>query len=385
METTWDTKKNKFQRFWSKLDKGLFFSAVILSAFSCILILSIVQNQLIDHVGMSYFITQAAASALGIAALLVAAAIDYKKLSKFWIIFAPVSIILVLLTLTSLGVTVEGADDRGWLDLGFMQFQPSEVMKLVFLLTFSLHLSKDEENMNKPLHMLMIVIHAMIPIGLVMLQGDDGTALVFAFMFAAMLLSTNVSWKYILAAAIIIPVLVFLMWTFLMGDTQKGRILILFNPGTDPEGLEYQQDLSLAALSRGGLFGCGFAADDYVVVPELYNDFIFSYIGETTGFIGCIAVMAVLAYMCIRILIDSHRAKDTQGLIICSGTFGMFLCHCICNIGMVLKVMPVIGVPLPFLSAGGTSVVTMYAAIGLVISTYTHNKKKYRLFYDAAN
>ena len=130
------------------------------------------------------------------------------------------------------------------------------------------------------------------------------------------------------------------------------------------------------------MFGKGLNAADYVSVPEIYNDFIFSYIGQTTGFIGCMITLCVLAFVCIRILIDSRKAKDTQGMIICSGVFGMIFFHCIFNIGMVLKVMPVIGVPLPFLSAGGTSVLSMYIAIGLVISTYTHNEKKYRLFYD---
>lgn len=382
MEKTLNKKESKTRTFFKKLDKGLLFAAILLSGFSCVLLYSIIQNNVVEHVGMSYFITQAVATTLGIIALLTVAAIDYKKLAKLWFIMAPVAIVLVLLTFTSLGVGVEGTDDKGWLNFGVIQFQPSEIMKLVFLITFSLHLAKDEAKMNKPLHMLLILLHAIIPIGLVILQGDDGTALIFVFMFLFMLMMTKISWKYILAGLVLIPSMIFVYWNFFIGETQKARILILFNQGTDPQGLEYQQNLSLASLAAGKMFGKGLSAGDYVSVPEIYNDFIFSYIGQTTGFIGCIITLLVLAFVCIRILIDSRKAKDTQGMIICSGVFGMIFCHCVFNIGMVIKVLPVIGVPLPFLSAGGTAVLSMYIALGLVISTYTHNEKKYRLFYD---
>jgi len=378
-----EKKDGKIRQHFKNLDKGLIISAILLSVFSCFLIYTIVQNKLLSHVKMNYFYTQVVASAIGVIFMFAVSFVNYKKVSRLWLIFAPVAVFLVLLTFTSLGVTIEGADDRGWLDFGFIQFQPSEVLKLAFLLTFSYHLSRDEENMNKPLHMVLIVLHALFPIGLIILQKDDGTALVFAFMTLFMLISTRVSWRYLLIAVIVIPIFAAIAWQFILGETQKERILILFNPGTDARGLEYQQNLSLAALAAGGLLGKGFSASDYVVVPELYNDFIFSYIGETAGFIGCIATLLVLAFICTRIVIDARKAKDTQGLVICSGTLGMVLCHCIVNIGMALKVMPVIGVPLPFLSAGGTSIVSMYVSIGLVLSTYTHNKKKHRIFYDA--
>ena len=377
-----EKEKNVFRKFFDRLDKGLIIAAIALSVFSCFLIYTIVKNKLISYVGSSYFYTQIVATALGVALLLIVAFFDYKKLSKLWYIYVPISVFLVLLTFTSLGVSIEGADDRGWINIGFLQFQPSEILKLAFLLTFSLHLSKDEANMNKPLHMLLIVLHALIPIGLVVLQGDDGTALVFFFMFAAMILTSKISWKYVLLGCILIPIIAVLAWNFFIGETQKDRILILFNPGTDSRGLEYQQNLGLAALARGGLRGIGFHADDYVIVPELYNDFIFCYIGETLGFFGCIITILVLAFICIRILIDSHKARDTQGYILDAGAFGMIFCHCVINLGMVLKVMPVIGVPLPFVSAGGTSVVSMYIALGLVISTYTHNRQKHRVFFD---
>ena len=136
------------------------------------------------------------------------------------------------------------------------------------------------------------------------------------------------------------------------------------------------------SLGSGKLFGKGLSGKDYVDVPEIYNDFIFSYIGHVFGFIGAVAVVVILAYICLKILIDSRSAKDPLGKTICMGVFALLFTHCFMNIGMVLKVMPVIGIPLPFFSAGGTALVSMYVAIGFVMSCYCHNDKKYRMFYD---
>ena len=174
------------------------------------------------------------------------------------------------------------------------------------------------------------------------------------------------------------------LWNFVLKSDHKNRIEVLLHPGTDPEGLEYQQDLGLAALNKGGFLGIGLFGDknEYISVPEIHNDFILSYAGMVFGFVGAVGLLAILAYICLKILADSRIAKDNLGKFICMGTFGLMLAHCIMNIGMVLKVMPVIGIPLPFLSAGGTAMVSMYVAIGLVLSTYTHSNKKYNVFYE---
>ena len=240
--------------------------------------------------------------------------------------------------------------------------------------------------MNRPLHMLLLILHGCMPIGLVFLQGDYGTAVVFAFIFAAMMLIAHISWKYVLAGMIAVPAALVVAWNFVLGSLHKNRILVLLHPGTDPEGLEYQQDLGLSALASGKLFGVGlFDGDSYISVPEMHNDFIFSYIGQTLGFVGAMAVVLVLVFLCLRTLANGLRANDRQGMFLCIGVSSMIFTHCFMNIGMVLKVMPVIGVPLPFLSAGGTSTLSMYIAIGMVISVRTHNERKYNVFYDYKN
>lgn len=366
------------------IDAGLLFAVTLCSVISTLLIFSITENSVLEKVGESYWQTQLVSMLMGLAVALFISFIDYSKLVKLWFIYAPVALILTLMVFTSLGYQREGADDRAWLNLGFIQFQPSEILKLAFILTFAYHLSKDEENMNKPLHMLLLCIHGIVPIGLVGIQGDYGTAIVFAFIFVFMIISAKISWKYLAAAPILIAGAVAAMWFFALDDSHKNRILVLIHPGSDPQGIEYQQDLGLAALREGGVFGKGLFAgqDEYISVPEIHNDFIFTYAGQVFGFVGAIGLIIILAYICLKIFADSRTARDRLGRFICMGAFGLMLSHCIMNIGMVLKVAPVIGVPLPFLSAGGTAMVSMYAVIGIVLSVYSHRARSYNVFYD---
>ena len=366
------------------IDGGLLFAVTLCAAISTLLIYSITYNKVLETVGSSYWKTQAFSMAAGIVAAVVISFIDYRKLVKLWVVFVPVALVLTALTFTSLGYRREGADDQAWLNLGFIQFQPSEVLKLAFILTFGYHLSRDEEEMNKPLHMLLILIHGMIPIGIVGLQGDYGTAIVFAAIFAFMICSARISWKYLLAAPFAVAAAAALMWFFLLGNMHKKRILILFHPGTDPEYIEYQQDLGLAALKSGGVFGKGLFAkpEEYISVPEMHNDFIYTYAGQVFGFVGSMGLLIIFVYISLKIFGDSRVTRDHLGKFICMGAFGLIFAHCLMNIGMVLKVAPVIGVPLPFLSAGGTAMISMYAMIGLVLSTYSHRAKNYNVFYD---
>lgn len=378
MKSAFNELKNQHRH----LDYGLLLAVIICSAVSSLLIYSIHANKVLESVGASYYRTQIISALMGLFAALIISLINYKKLARLWFLYVPVSVVLVLLTFTGLGY--KRADDQAWLNLGFIQIQPSEVLKLAFILSFAYHLSRVEENMNKPVHMALLCLHGLVPIALVGGQGDYGTAIVFGFIFAAMIISAKISWKYLAAVPVLLAAALVFLWNFVLKSDHKNRIEVLLHPGTDPEGLEYQQDLGLAALNKGGFLGIGLFGDknEYISVPEIHNDFILSYAGMVFGFVGAVGLLAILAYICLKILADSRIAKDNLGKFICMGTFGLMLAHCIMNIGMVLKVMPVIGIPLPFLSAGGTAMVSMYVAIGLVLSTYTHSNKKYNVFYE---
>lgn len=366
------------------IDAGLLFAVTLCSVISTVLIYSISHNKLLEGVGSSYWRTQLISMGMGLTAAVIMSFIDYRKLVKLWFIFAPAALILVGLTFTSLGYQRAGADDQAWIQIGSFSFQPSEVLKLAFILTFAYHLSRDEEEMNKPLHMLLLCIHALVPIGIVGLQGDYGTAIVFVFIFVFMICSAKISWKYLVAGPFAAAAGIAAMWFFALDEFHKKRVTILFHPGTDPENIEYQQDLGLMALKSGKIFGKGlFAkASEYVSVPEMHNDFIFTYAGQVFGFLGSVGILIILTYICLKIFADSRVTRDHLGKFICMGAFGLIFSHCIMNIGMVLKTAPVIGVPLPFMSAGGTAMVSMYTIIGLVLSTYSHRAVNYNVFYD---
>ncbi|MGN1089087.1 MAG: FtsW/RodA/SpoVE family cell cycle protein [Huintestinicola sp.] len=368
-------------QYFRKLDKLLIITAAALSFFGVVLLYSIYVNRAATiEVNLSLCRNQIIAVAAGLAGAMLLSALDYHKVMSLWVIFAPAAIILSLLTFTSLGIEVDG--DRAWIDLGFTTLQPAELLKIAFVATFSLHLSKVSDHVSSFANVVLLCAHAALPTAIVLLQGDDGTATVFAAIFVIMMYAAGLSWKYILPCIIALPAAVYFVWTRVMEPFQKTRFLVLFDEELDPLGVGYHQRVGKTALGSGQIFGKGLFGGEYIRVPEAPNDFIFTFVGQCFGFIGCMAVMIMLAYICLKILADSRIAKDPLGKFLCVGVFAMVFVHSVLNLGMVMGVLPVIGVPLPFLSQGGTSALSMYIGLGLVMSTYSHSEKKYRVFYD---
>lgn len=368
-----------FGGYFKKLDKVLPLICAALTVFDIILVNTLYENGFIIE---SVFKTQLYSGIIGFCAALIIGMIDYKFMSKVWFIYAPVALILQLLLFTPLGIQRD--DDIAWLDLGIITIQPSEILKLVFILTLATHITKLGDKLNKLPNMLLLCVHGLFPVGLITLQGDYGSALVFLFIFICMVFIAGISWKYMLAAAVAVPPVLYVVWNYILSEQHRIRILVLFDEEVRQEQLldKYlQQYRGQIALGSGQLTGLGFHSDSYTYVPEIYNDFIFSYIGMTLGFIGCIAVVIVLAALCLKLLSNASSAGDMLGKLICVGVFAMITFHCIINIGMVLSVMPTIGIPLPFLSTGGTSMIMMYASIGLVLSVSTHKEKAKHMFY----
>lgn len=345
------------------------------------MIYSIVYNGMISYLTTNEYKKQLLCVGLGLFAALVLSAFDYRKFAKLWFLYAPPCLILSLLLFTPLGFGRDGSENINWLDLGFVSIQPSEFLKLAFILTFSYHLSKVEGRVNQPIHLFLLLLHAAVPIGIIFLQNDYGTAIVFTVMFIIMIYSAGLSWKYIATAVIAAPVMFVLMWFFVLKPHHKNRILVLFNPDMDTTAGD-QQAAGKIALGSGQIFGKGIKDGDYFYVPDAHNDFIFSWVGQTLGFVGCMLLVGVLCYICLKILANSRIARDPLGKYICMGVFALLIVHCIINIGMVLGVMPVIGVPLPFVSDGGTAMVGMWVAVGFAMSTYSHSDKGYAVFYD---
>lgn len=376
-------------QFFRKLDKQLFIAVCAASAFSVVLMYSLVHNGITSANHSNMYKIQFICLCIGGGTALFISALDYHKFIKLWFLYVPGAVGLTLLTFTPLGYKpVEGVDDAAWIKFGPTTLQPSEFLKIAFIMSFALHLSKvGRDRINHIGNVALLCIHGAIPTLIVVAQGDDGTALVFFFMFLCMIFAAGISWKYILPCVIAAPAAIWVLWDKIMLPHQKMRFLVLFeeDPMSDPEfaDIAYQQYWGKLALGSGQIFGKGLSAEEYVNVPEVQNDFIFTYVGQCFGFIGCVALVALLSYICLKIVADSRIAKDDLGKFMCIGVFSMIFIHCTLNLGMVLGVMPVIGVPLPFISQGGSSMVSLFVCIGLVMSTYSHSEKNYRVFYDA--
>lgn len=362
------------------VDKVLPLICIGITAFDIFLINSMVETGIINAATAR---TQFAAAIIGIVGAFVLSFIDYKLLSKYWFTFTPIAVILqLLLFVPSLRIEVD--DDMAWLRLGRFTMQPSEVLKFVFIITLATHISKLGDKINSLKHLLPVCVHGLFPVVLIMKQGDAGSALVFLFIFICMLFMGGLSWKYLLAGLACVPVVGYLAWNFIMQDHHRMRVLVLFDKELQQQeilGLYYQQYKGTIALASGQLTGLGFDSPYLTETAYLENDFVFAYIGMTLGFIGCIGVVIALAVLCLKLLSNASGAPDFLGKLICVGVFAMVFFHCVINIGMVLSVIPVIGIPLPFISQGGTSMMMMHISMGLVMSVSCHREKAKHMFY----
>jgi len=329
--------------------------------------------------GFQRCIVQLIGTFLGLGVAVFISLFDYKNILKYWYLFAGLGFGLVMLTFF-FGYAPEGTDDKAWLALPFGQsFQPSELLKVAFVISFTTHILKVmKRGYISFFNVILLCIHGAIPVLLIHLQGDDGTAMVIFIMFLAMLLTAKVSLWYFAAAGGAVAIAAPILWFFIMNIDQKSRFLALIYP-EQYEAIIYQQSRGMTAIGSGGFFGYGLFQGPYVQggnIPLGYNDFIFASIGEELGFLGCMAVIGLLFAICYRILKVGLKSRDIQGKIICSGIFAMFAAQSVINIGMCLSILPVIGITLPFFSAGGTSTVSLFLGIGLVLSIYKNRNRK---------
>ena len=212
---------SKIKTYFGKLDKLLLFMCIGIAFFAVFIQYTLYENDISSAVTASQYKTQIIAFIAGIVIAMALAAINYKYLAKLWFIYVPLAMGLTLLLFTPLGIQREGADDIGWLDLGIMTIQPSEILKLAFILSLAVHLSKVEDRMNEPIHFILLCIHGAIPTLLIRQTGDDGSALVFLFIFICMMFAAGLSWKYLVMIAVAIPPAVYVLWNYLMQPHQQ--------------------------------------------------------------------------------------------------------------------------------------------------------------------
>lgn len=376
--------RDLIKKYFAAVDKWLLFFCISISVIGILCQYSLVNSNQAATLNISnrVALVQIAASVLGLCAAIFISNFDYHFMARLWKLYMPVSVFLVILTFF-IGMRVdETIDDRAWLRLPFgLTFQPSELLKICFIMSFAYHLYKVYGHINKPTNLLLLCIHGAFPVLLIHLQGDDGTALIFAFIFLTMLFAAGLSWKYIVAAIPVVAAAVPIAWQYFLSDDQRKRFLaVYFEEYADPLGADYQQRLSRISIGLGQLSGEGLFQEDYWYVPKMHNDFVFSFIGQALGFVGALLVVSLLCGICLRCIYDAKTALDPLGAYICYGVFAMFFFQCVINIGMCVSVLPVIGITLPFLSAGGTSIAILYLGIGLVLSVHVHKRRN--IFYE---
>lgn len=362
--------------FIKETDKLLLSMCIIASTFGLTIVMSATRCNLTEGSSFSRdFLVMLIAVFLGIALSIVISFFDYQIFTKLWPIIAGVCTILMLL-LFWLGTGPSSRPDaKTWLEIGPVNFQPSELVKIGFIITFGVHLEKLKDKINKPLSIIQLGIHAIIPVVLVSATGDMGSALVFILIAAIMLFIAGLHWGYFVGGIALIGAATPLIWTYVFKKIQRERFLALIYPEAYPNQI-YQQKNGINAIGAGGLTGQGLFHGSYTqagVVPESQNDFIFTAIGEELGFIGCIAALALIAFIAVKIIYIGRKSKDFSTNLICCGMAAMIAGQMLINIGMCLMILPVIGITLPFFSAGGSSNICVYIGIGLVLSIYRHN------------
>ena len=329
---------------------------------------------------LSQFITQCVAGFGGLIAAIFISNFDYKNMLKLWFLAAPLGLIPVILTFF-IGFAPAGTDDKAWLMLpGGITIQPSEFMKICFIITFAAHLGyAKEHDINKLKTLIPLAAHGLFPVLLILVQGDAGTAIIFGLIFVAMMFVAGLKLRYYAIAASALVVSSPFIYFFVMNDDQRSRIVGVFDLEDDLLGADYQQWQGRIALANGGMTGQGLFKGELTqanIVPEGYNDFIFVSIGEELGLLGCLAVIILLAAICIRCIRIGRLCTDERGMYIAVGIFAMILGQSVINIGMCISVLPVIGVTLPFFSAGGTSIGCLMLAIGVLLSVYKHRNSR---------
>lgn len=368
------------RRLIRNLDWPLAAATVALILFGIVAIYS-ATYALVPADTFYYVKRQAVGAVVGIGAAVFVMLFDYRSWGRF-VRLLYLLIILLLALVPFLAPTIMGAGR--WLIFGPVQFQPSELAKIAIIVTLAHHLSSSED-VDHPLDLIRAVLHVAVPMLLILLQPDLGTALVFVGILFGMLYVRGFPIKYlgIMAGA---GLLVFIAATFvssqgwipILKDYQLKRLFVFLDPFSDRTGAGWNVIQSMIAVGSGGFFGKGLFAGSQTqldFLPARHTDFIFSVVAEELGFLGAFFLLAGYFFLLWRGVRLMSAAKDRFGALLITGVVSMFLFHVLINVGMTLGVMPVTGLPLPFASAGGSSLVTNLLGVGIVLNVHMRRQK----------
>lgn len=355
------------RRLFTNFDWTLLGVVLLISAIGVLNIYSATASYL--QVGIPYFVKQIYWIVAGVLLCIVACSLDYHLLEDiaYWV-YGVVVLLLVLVLVagkTSMGAT-------RWLHLGFFNIQPSEPMKIVIIITFARFFNRypvfhglTMKNLFYPLVILGV------PALLIMKQPDLGTAILVSLIACSMLMYVRVRWTAIVALFLAALPIFYGGWHYYLRDYQKNRIINFIDPEQDPLGSGYHIIQSKIAVGSGGIIGKGFlhgTQSQLRFLPEQHTDFAFSVFSEEWGFVGCLLMLILYLFLVLWGLHIALRCNDSLGSMLAVGVTAMLFWHIVINMGMVIGLFPVVGVPLPFFSYGGTSMVTSMVGVGILLN-----------------
>ena len=303
---------------------------------------------------------------------------DYDQLAKA----VPVLYGISLLSLVAVLFTKPIGGATSWFVIGSISVQPSEFSKIIFIITIALLIAKikknNENDINKPLKLLQVLVVAAIPLLLILKQPDYGTGAAFVFALLCMLFTAEISKKYIITGTLLVVIIIPLLYFFVLPPHAKQRIRVFLDSSVDPRGSGYNLTQSKIAIGAGQLTGMGYLKGNQTQLGFLYpksTDFIFSVIGEELGFVVAGSIIILYVVLITKSISIAKTARDELGSLIASGITGIFFFHMIENIGMTIGMLPITGVPLPFVSYGGSSLLSNLIMIALLLNISGRRQK----------
>lgn len=354
------------KRELKNMEWGILVAAIILCIIGIVALFSATQETEYDE-----FKKQIIWFVVSLIAMVFMMFIDYNLLLKASPVLYGISIVLLIAVLFT--TPINGA--TSWFNIGAFSLQPGEFAK-IFVILFLTYViikvqRKGQEELNRPTRLLIVLAALAVPVSLIVKQPDYGTALAYVVAAALMLFSAGLDKRYIIATILVIVIAVPLLYNFILPEHAKNRIDVFLHPESDPRGAGYNIIQSKLAIGAGGLTGMGILKGNQTQLGFLYpktTDFIYSVIGEEMGFIVAGGIILLFVYLITKCIYIAKTAKDRAGSLIAIGITGVFLFHIVENIGMVMGLLPITGVPLPFVSYGGSSLITNFMCIGILLN-----------------
>ena len=364
---------SELKNFPKKGDWVLLLLCLITSAFGCVVLASATSAEKFGG-NARYLIIQIVATLLGVMMFAIMSSIDIETMSEYRALLVTFNCILLLLLITPLG-TDNNTGNRSWLKTPLINIQPAEICKITYVVIMASVMNSHQNRISHVSSVMHMVFHLGLLFGLNMLVSKDaGVSLIFVFIFIGMAFAGGVSLLWFGLALGGIAAAFPILWQFL-GTHQKNRILILFDETIDPLGINerYHSKINLLSLTGGGLTGQGLFEGNRTQAGALFaqhTDYVFSSIGEELGFFGCVFIMLLEFAIIARCIYVGIRSQDYIRRLVCFGAASALIFQVCVNVGMCIGVVPVIGLTLPLISYGGSSIVTIYAMLGLVSGSY---------------